>query len=77
MSGFLETHRYLSLTARDGRRIRVTAAYVRMLEESPIGGTLITVADQESTRHVLEDIETLTKLLEQGSVRYAEVNPNG
>lgn len=72
MTGFTETHRYLRLKTPDGRRLRVSCAYVRQLEEAPGGGTLITVADQASTRHVVEDIEAITAMLEEGTVRYRE-----
>jgi hypothetical protein len=72
MTGFVETHRYLRLHTADGRRLRVSCAYVRQLEEAPGGGTLITVADQASTRHVVESIDDITARLEEGTVRYTE-----
>lgn len=71
MTNFLETHEYLPLMTKDGRKLLVTRAYIRMLEEAPDGGTYITVADQASTRHVVENIEMIRKELIRGTVRYA------
>lgn len=70
---FLETHRYLSLHTTDGRTLRVSCAYVRMLESAIDGGTHITVADQASTRHVRETIDEILVVLESGTVRYNEL----
>lgn len=70
---FLETHRYLSLTLVNGQRLRVSCAYVRMLEEADGGGTLITVADHVSTRWVRESIDEILAILEQGTVRYSDL----
>lgn len=71
MTHFVETHQYLHLTTATGRRLFITRAYVRQLEEASGGGTYITVADQASTRHVTQSIDEIMAILTQGTVRYS------
>lgn len=73
MTGFLETHRYRDFALLDGgRRFRVSAAYVRAVEEAAVG-CFITVADSASSRWVREDFNDVCKWLDEGTVRYSEV----